>query len=79
MESVNYKNKVWSWMFPYGNPANLSRHILFLIAEEFVHDVLKLPKTIKEETGYKHIFRNESKFKEWYKEKYPNYQKHLNY
>ena len=71
------KSKVWRLMFCDGNPANLSETILFLIVQEYIHAELKLPQKIKETTAYKHVLKDERRFKNWYAEKYPNYSKHV--
>lgn len=71
------KSKVYRIMISEGNKCNLSHIQITSIVEEYAHGELKLQQNVKEKTVYKHILKDDQRFKSWYAEKYPRFSKHL--
>jgi hypothetical protein len=72
------KSRCWRLMFSGNNTANLSVIQLRLIVEEYAIEELKMQSNIKEQTIYKHILRDEQRFKNWYATKYQHLAKYVN-
>jgi hypothetical protein len=71
----NPKYTFWFLVIKHNNPHNISVEQLFLIAEKYAHGELKMQPNVREATVYKHIERDQERFKKWFELNYPHYYK----
>ncbi len=74
---INYESIAYGILMPKGKPDNMPIDKADAIIVEYTQDILKLPQNIKKKTACKHIKINKTYFIKWFKEKYPQFSKHL--